>query len=85
MKSMAALVFPEFQTLDFFGPIEMLGGFRDQIRVTTVAKTADPVVSRHRQRIVVDKTLHDGTQYDILFIPGSDAQNGGRDGIPLER
>ena len=70
---MAALVFPGFQTLDYFGPIEMLGGFRDEIKTITVAKTADPVVSRHRQRIVVDATIEEGTDYDLLFIPGGDS------------
>ncbi len=73
MKKMAALVFPEFQTLDFFGPIELLGGFRDDIEVVTVAKGSDPVVSRHRQRIVVDRTLAEGHRYDLLFVPGGDS------------
>ena len=40
MRKMAALVFPGFQTLDFFGQIELLGGFRDDIELMTVAKTA---------------------------------------------
>ena len=70
---MAALVFPGFQTLDFFGPIELLGGFRDHIDIVTVAKTAEPVESRHKQRIVVDRTLSDSTDYERLFIPGGDS------------
>lgn len=73
MRTMAALVFPGFQTLDFFGPIEMLGGFRDDIQVVTVAQTPDPVISRHGQRIVVDQTLDAKNDYDILFIPGGDS------------
>lgn len=73
MRTMAALVFPEFQTLDFFGPIEMLGGFRDEIEVITVAKEAGPVVSRHGQRIVVDKLISEKSDYDLLFIPGGDS------------
>lgn len=73
MRKMAALVFPGFQTLDFFGPIEMLGGFRDDIEVVTVARGPDPVESRHRQKIVVDKTISEGTDYDLLFIPGGDS------------
>lgn len=73
MLKMAALVFPEFQTLDFFGPIEMLGGFRDRIAITTVAKDAGPVISRHGQRIVPDCRLKASTSYDILFVPGGDS------------
>lgn len=73
MRKMAALVFPGFQTLDFFGPIELLGGFRDDIELMTVAKTAEPVPSRHAQRICVDQTLSASTDYDILFVPGGDS------------
>ncbi|WP_299729360.1 DJ-1/PfpI family protein [uncultured Tateyamaria sp.] len=70
---MAALVFPGFQTLDFFGPIELLGGFRNDIEVITVAKSPEPVESRHRQHIVVDRVLSDSTDYDLLFVPGGDS------------
>lgn len=73
MRTMAALVFPEFQTLDFFGPIEMLGGFRDDIRIVTVGKNLEPVPSRHGQRILVDRTLDESCDYDLLFIPGGDS------------
>ena len=73
MRTMAALVFPGFQTLDYFGPVEMLGGFRDEIEVITVAKGPDPVPSRHGQKIVVDRTLSERTDYDLLFIPGGDS------------
>ncbi|MEO1613900.1 MAG: DJ-1/PfpI family protein [Pseudomonadota bacterium] len=73
MKRMAALVFPGFQTLDYFGPIELLGGFRDEIEVVTVAMTPGPVESRHRQRIVVDRVCSPGDRYDILFVPGGDS------------
>ncbi|MCU0903114.1 MAG: DJ-1/PfpI family protein [Tabrizicola sp.] len=73
MRTMAALVFPGFQTLDFFGPIEMLGGFRDEIEIVTVAKTLEPVPTRHGQRILVDRTLAERNRYDLLFIPGGDS------------
>lgn len=73
MKKMAALVFPGFQTLDFFGPVEMLGGFRDEIEIVTVAKDTDPVVSRHGQRIIPDIAIADQIDYELLFIPGGDS------------
>ncbi|MEX3014260.1 DJ-1/PfpI family protein [Gymnodinialimonas hymeniacidonis] len=73
MQKMAALVFPGFQTLDYFGPIEMLGGFRDEIEVVTVASTLDPVPSRHGQRIMPDRTLAESSDYKLLFVPGGDS------------
>ncbi|MGL4321148.1 MAG: DJ-1/PfpI family protein [Paracoccaceae bacterium] len=85
MRTMAALVFPEFQTLDFFGPIEMLGGFRDDIRIVTVGKSVEPVVSRHGQRILVDRKFDDGSDYNLLFIPeGDSALNAGADEAVLD-
>jgi transcriptional regulator GlxA family with amidase domain len=73
MKQLAALVFPGFQTLDFFGPIEMLGGLRDDIEITIVAETLEPVPSVHGYKILPEKTLEDCSNYDLLFIPGGDS------------
>lgn len=73
MRTLAALVFPGFETLDYFGPIEMLGGYGQQTEIITVAKTLAPVPSSHGQRIVVDKTIFEKSDYDLLFIPGGDS------------
>lgn len=73
MKTIAALVFPGFETLDYFGPIEMLGGFGRETEIITVAKTNEPVPSCHGQRIVVDKTIFEKDDYDLLLVPGGDA------------
>lgn len=72
MRTLAALVFPGFETLDYFGPIEMLGGFTGQTKIITVAQGADPVPSVHGQRIVIDATLDQSDDYDLLLIPGGD-------------
>ena len=49
MKKLAVFIFPGIQTLDLFGPIEMLAGFDDRIALTMVARisgaTADPAWS----------------------------------------
>lgn len=73
MRTLAALVFPGFQTLDYFGPIEMLGDLGNEIEIITVAKGNDPVPSYHGQKIVVDKRLSEKNDYDLLLIPGGDS------------
>ena len=73
MRTLAALVFPGFETLDYFGPMEMLGGFGEETEIITVAKGSAPVPSCHGQRIVVDKTISEKNDYDLLFIPGGDS------------
>lgn len=73
MRTLAALVFPGFQTLDFFGPMEMLGDPKYDIDIITVAQQNAPVTSRHGQKILPDTTISERTAYDLLLIPGGDA------------
>lgn len=74
MRKLAALVFPGFQTLDLFGPLEILGDHDPgSVEITIVAETLEPVASVHGYRVAVDKTLADSTEYDLLMIPGGDA------------
>ena len=74
MKKLAALIFPGFQTLDFFGPLEILGGHKKgSVDIKIVAETRDPVPSVHGYKTVVDRTIADGTDYDLILIPGGDA------------
>lgn len=72
MKTLAALVFPGFETLDYFGPIEMLGGYGQETQLFTVARTLDPVTSVHGQRILPDRAIAETDRYDLLLIPGGD-------------
>lgn len=71
--SLAAFVFPGFQTLDLFGPLEILGDRSIDIDVSIVAETLEPVVSVHGHGLTVDASIHDGATYDYLLIPGGDA------------
>ena len=73
MKTLAALVFPGFETLDYFGPIEILGGFGKETEIVTVARDPGPIPSVHGQKIVVDKLLSEKDDYDLLLVPGGDA------------
>lgn len=72
MKSLAVLIFPGVQTLDLFGPLELLGGFDDRLKITLVAETPEPIATRHGQRIIPDTTIGHEASYDLLFIPGGD-------------
>ncbi|MEL6203997.1 MAG: DJ-1/PfpI family protein [Pseudomonadota bacterium] len=73
MRSLAIFVFPGVQTLDLFGPIELLGGFDKEIALTLVAESLEPVPTRHGQRVLPDSTIHDPGAYDILLVPGGDS------------
>ncbi len=74
MRTLAALVFPGFQTLDLFGPLEILGDHDEgAIDIKIVAETLEPVPSYHGVRTAVDRTLSEGADYDLILIPGGDS------------
>lgn len=70
MRSIGALVFPRFETLDLFGPIQMFGSVKDAFSFAMVAENSGHVESRHGQSIAVDHTFDDDHRYDLLLIPG---------------
>jgi transcriptional regulator GlxA family with amidase domain len=74
MRTLAALVFPGFQTLDLYGPLEILGDHKaGEVDIKIVAETLDPVPSYHGFKTIIDRTLANGTDYDLVLIPGGDS------------
>lgn len=68
--SVAVLLFPDFETLDVMGPLEMLGWRENPYELVMVGETDAPVKSAQGQRICVDTTINDARQFDILLVPG---------------
>ena len=70
MKTVGTLLFPEFELLDVFGPLEMFGALDDEYRLEMVAETAGPVPSRQGPKAIADVALADAEPYDVFLIPG---------------
>ncbi|PVB62476.1 DJ-1/PfpI family protein [Labrenzia sp. 011] len=70
MKSIGALIFPGFETLDLFGPLEFFGWLPEEFSIVTVGETAGSVTCRSGQTIAVDRLLDEGDAYDLLLVPG---------------
>ncbi len=70
MRSIAALVFPGFETLDLFGPIEMFGMLPEEFKISIVAEQDGEIASTHGQRVAVDHTFEQAEAFDMLLIPG---------------
>ena len=45
MKTIGALVFPQFELLDLYGPLEMFGLNQEAFKIHVVAETMDPVAA----------------------------------------
>jgi putative intracellular protease/amidase len=69
-KTIGALIFPGFELLDLFGPLEMFGMLEDAPNIRMIAERNAPVVSRQGPASVVDATFAAGVEYDILLVPG---------------
>ncbi len=57
-RTIGAVLFPDFELLDIFGPLEMLGALPDYFEIVTLAELPDPTASAQ------------GPQLDVLLVPG---------------
>lgn len=69
-KLIGAVVFPGYELLDMFGPLEMFGMLEDAPDIRMIAATKDPVASRQGPETVVDAAFSEREAYDLLLVPG---------------
>ena len=82
-RSIAVVLFHEFELLDVFGPLEMFGMAPDSFEICMVAERAGEVASRQGPKSVVEHEFSDGRQYDILLVPGGKGTRKEVDNLPL--
>ena len=72
MRTLGVLLFPEFELLDVFGPLEVFGHrlVAHHFRVTTIAREAGPVPSAQGPRALADHGFADCPALDVLLVPG---------------
>jgi putative intracellular protease/amidase len=70
LKTVGTLLFPGFELLDVFGPLEMFGALPEDFTLQMVAESAGPVESRQGPKAVADVALADAKPTDILLVPG---------------
>lgn len=68
-KTIGIVLFPEFETLDVFGPVQMWGRLPDH-KVVFVAKESGPVRSSQGVETVATYSFENAPQFDILMVPG---------------
>ena len=72
MRTLGVLLFPEFELLDVFGPLEVFGHrlVAHAFRVRTVALEAGPVASAQGPRAMAEHEAADCPRLDVLLVPG---------------
>ncbi|MEM7238181.1 MAG: DJ-1/PfpI family protein [Pseudomonadota bacterium] len=69
-RTIATLIFPQFELLDVYGPLEMFGMFPDDFRLIMVAAGDAPVASTQGPRTAVDARLDENPRAEMLLVPG---------------
>ncbi len=70
MRTIGAVIFPDFELLDLFGPLEMFGMMREEFSIGLVAQTAGSVASRQGPRSLADHSFEAREAFDIVLVPG---------------
>lgn len=78
MKTLAALIFPGFEPLDLYGPLEMFAFLSDDYAIKVVAPTAGQVKSSRSISGWAEASLDETPEADLVLVPGGP---GSRDAI----
>ncbi|CAB3774171.1 DJ-1/PfpI family protein [Paraburkholderia humisilvae] len=68
-KKIGIVIFPGFEALDVYGPVEVWGDFPDY-EITTVSEHDRAVKSAQGVATVATYSFEDAPQFDILMVPG---------------
>jgi putative intracellular protease/amidase len=70
MKKIGALVFPNFELLDMFGPLEMFALMGDEVEVAMIGQNGGVVSGRGGPKTQCDLSYDDDAAFDMLLVPG---------------
>jgi len=70
MRKVVALVYPNLELLDLFGPLEIFGWFGGEFQISLAAPSLGPVASNMGPTVNADAVLDDVNNVDVLLVPG---------------
>ncbi len=65
-----AVIFPDFELLDIYGPLEMFGLLEERVSIQVFAERPGEIRSRQGPKGVADAALADASGIDVLLVPG---------------
>jgi transcriptional regulator GlxA family with amidase domain len=70
VQRLGVVLYPQFELLDVFGPVEMFGNLTGMIEVTMVAQQAGPVVSAQGPSVLAACDFAGCPHLDLVMVPG---------------
>jgi transcriptional regulator GlxA family with amidase domain len=69
-RTLGAVLYPQFELLDLYGPLEMFGCLGEALRIVTIADQAGPVRSTPGPATHAEFSYADAPACDLLLVPG---------------
>ncbi len=69
-RTLGAILYPQFELLDLYGPLEMFGCLGSKLRIVTVAEQEGPVSSTPGPATVAEHSFANAPPLDLLLVPG---------------
>jgi len=70
MRTIGALIYPNFEVLDLYGPLEMFGSLANEFRIVTVAEQTGPIASAQGPATVAEQDFDSAPELDMILVPG---------------
>ena len=68
--TLGAILYDDFELLDFYGPLEMFGNLKPEIEIITIAENSGPVPSFQGPQSVAEFDYQNCPQLDLILLPG---------------
>jgi len=68
--TLGAILYEDFELLDLYGPLEMFGNLKPQVKIITVAENAGPVASFQGPQTLAEFDYHSCPSLDLILLPG---------------
>ena len=69
-RTLGVVLYPDFELLDNFGPMEMFGNMQGAVEMVTVASESGLVKSAQGTRVHAEHGLDDCPKLDMILVPG---------------
>jgi putative intracellular protease/amidase len=69
-RRLGVLIFPGFELLDLYGPLEMWGNLRERVEIVVVAAKKGEVPSSQGPKTVAEFGFDDCPRLDLMLVPG---------------
>lgn len=70
VRTLGAVLYPQFELLDLYGPLEMFGCLEPDVKIVTVAQQPGPVASTPGVETVAKFGFDDCPPLDLILLPG---------------